>query len=95
MIIKCPCCNHKFPVSEDDILLDYSDDIDYDDSEKYVWAELEGTQEKYKTLSGQYLKYNKITLEIYSSKKYHTLTTLHILLDAQKRSIRCVRQIPQ
>jgi len=39
MIIKCPCCNHKFPVSEDDILLDYSDDVDYD-SEKYVWEEL-------------------------------------------------------
>ncbi len=40
MRIKCPCCNRKFAVSENDIILDYSDDVDYDDSEKYVWEEL-------------------------------------------------------
>ena len=40
MNIKCPCCNHKFPVSEDDILLNYSDDVNYDDPEKYVWENL-------------------------------------------------------
>jgi len=39
MNVKCPCCSHKFPVTEDDIMLDYSDDVDYD-SEKYVWEEL-------------------------------------------------------
>ncbi|MDH3394740.1 MAG: hypothetical protein OEL52_01135 [Nitrosopumilus sp.] len=40
MRIKCPCCTHSFAVSEDDIFLDYSDDVDYDDSNKYVWEEL-------------------------------------------------------
>ncbi|MGI9567190.1 MAG: hypothetical protein ACR2LL_09300 [Nitrosopumilus sp.] len=40
MNIKCPCCNHKFPVSEDSILLDYSEDVNYNDPEKYVWEEL-------------------------------------------------------
>jgi len=38
MNVKCPCCNHKFPVTEDDILLDY--DTDYNDSENYVWENL-------------------------------------------------------
>ena len=38
MNIKCPCCNRKFPVTEDDVLLDY--DVDYNDSEIYVWENL-------------------------------------------------------
>jgi len=38
MNIKCPCCNRKFPVTEDDVLLDY--DVDYNDSENYVWENL-------------------------------------------------------
>ncbi len=38
MNVKCPCCDHKFTVTEDDIFLDY--EADYDDSEKYVWEEL-------------------------------------------------------
>ena len=38
MNVKCPCCNHKFPVTEDDVLLDY--DADYNNSEIYVWENL-------------------------------------------------------
>ncbi len=29
-----------FAVSEDDIMLDYSDDVNYGDSTKYIWEEL-------------------------------------------------------
>ncbi|MDH3501301.1 MAG: hypothetical protein OEL69_02185 [Nitrosopumilus sp.] len=39
MKIKCPCCSHKFTITEDNIFFDYSDDVDYN-SEKYVWEEL-------------------------------------------------------
>ena len=38
MNVKCPCCDHKFPVTEDDILFDY--DANYSDSEIYVWENL-------------------------------------------------------
>ncbi len=38
MNVKCPCCSHKFPVTEDDVLLDY--DADYNNSEVYVWENL-------------------------------------------------------
>lgn len=38
MNVKCPCCSHKFPVTEDDVLLDY--DADYNNSEIYVWENL-------------------------------------------------------
>lgn len=37
MRIKCPCCNYKFAVTEDDILLDYETDYD---SKIYVWENL-------------------------------------------------------
>ena len=38
MNVKCTYCNHKFPVTEDDVLLDY--DADYNNSENYVWENL-------------------------------------------------------
>jgi len=37
MNVKCPCCDHKFPVSEDDVLLDY---VGYHDSKNCVWENL-------------------------------------------------------
>lgn len=38
MKFKCPNCSHKFPVTEDDVLLDY--DVNYSDSEHYIWENL-------------------------------------------------------
>jgi len=40
MKIKCPCCNHSFAVTKDNIFFDYLDNVNYDDSEKYVWENL-------------------------------------------------------
>ena len=38
MNVKCSYCNHKFPISEDDVLFNY--DVDYNNFEKYVWENL-------------------------------------------------------
>lgn len=37
MNIKCPCCGDCFAPNEDYLRWDYSEDINYNDSEKFVW----------------------------------------------------------
>lgn len=48
MNVKCPCCNHKFPVSEDDVLLDY--DANYNNSKNYVWENLPLIKSKFQII---------------------------------------------
>ena len=40
MNIKCPCCGDCFAPNEDYLGWDYSEDINYNDSEKFVWENI-------------------------------------------------------
>lgn len=40
MNIKCPCCGDCFAPNEDHLRWDYSEDVNYNDSEKFVWENI-------------------------------------------------------